>query len=702
MSSQNLENLSIQELKKMVKNENKEVKKLQEEKEKQRLILAYKKLQNKKEKLLQEKKNIKKPKFKTKSKSKNKKTKTFEDYYQDCIKGKDIPKDAPEYLKKALLKAKKEYEKGIILTKSGLNGFAKKYDIEAESSLLPKDFFKEKASLIKDFLRNNRNTKVKMILVCMVEKESFLNYEGKKVKDQSKIYLQSGTYINLEHTDVKIILKDIISELLIGLANYQEKGSGWYFKEIIKLELHLVEYKPMRGSTYIKLPEFIKKKNAILNMENKDDKCFLWCILRYLHPKLNHGERISDLKKYQKNLNLKKIKFPIQDKDITKFENYNPNLPGINVFSVNDNNIVYPLRINEKDCQKSIDLFFHLDGEKQHYSLIKNFSRLVRSQKTKDSRKIFICKKCFTHFIKEDLLEKHILYCVNNETVLVKMPTNKHKILKFKHCFKKLTLPFVIYADFECFTVPVNSCQPNPEKSYTTTYQKHEPSGFCLYLKGVVDNFEPIVYTKKKPDEDISKEFVKRVVELTQKIYKDYYQKPKPYNLTKEEERDFQSASFCHICEEELSIDKKTNKFVKVRDHCHFTGEYRGAAHNQCNLTCRKPLILPVVFHNLQGYDAHLFIKQLAKVVGDLTSIPSTEEKYITFSKFIPIDQYYSKKYEIVLFKKFEIRFIDSFKFLQTSLSNLVSNLQPSDFTNLKKKHKNPSFTFGKKRSLSL
>ena len=226
---------------------------------------------------------------------------------------------------------------------------------------------------------------------------------------------------------------------------------------------------------------------------------------------------------------------------------------------------------------------------------------MVRPQITKDkTRKIFICKRCFYHFTKEDLLEKHISYCDNNETAVVKMPDKKHRIHKFKHYFKKLPLPFIIYADFECFIIPVNSCQPNPEKSYTTTYQKHEPSAFCLYLKaldGMNTNFKPIVYTKKKPDEDISKEFIKRVVELTQKIYKDYYQKPKPYNLTKEEEKDFQSAAFCHICEEELSIDKKTNKFVKVKDHCHFTGKYRGAAHNQCNLLCRKPLILPVIFH---------------------------------------------------------------------------------------------------------
>ena len=344
------------------------------------------------------------------------------------------------------------------------------------------------------------------------------------------------------------------------------------------------------------------------------------------------------------------------------------------------------MRLNKKDCQKSLDLFFHSDGEKQHYSIIKNFSRLVRSQITSHrSSKIYICKKCLYHYTKEDLLEKHINYCSSNETTSVKMPTKKNRILKFKHHFKKLPLPFIIYADFECFTIPVNSCQPNPEKSYTTTYQKHEPSGFCLYLKGLVGNFKPIVYTKKKSDEDISKKFIEYVVELTHKIYKDYYQKPKPLVLTKEEEKEFQSTTICHIGEEKLSLDKKS----KVKDHCHFTGKYRGAAHNKCNLECRKPLILPVIFHNLQGYDAHLFIKQLAKVAGDLTSIPTTEEKYISFSKFIAVDQYYSKKREKVLFKKFEIRFIDSFKFLQTSLSNLVSNLQPSDFTNLQKNVKN-------------
>ena len=153
--------------------------------------------------------------------------------------------------------------------------------------------------------------------------------------------------------------------------------------------------------------------------------------------------------------------------------------------------------------------------------------------------------------------------------------------------------------------------------------------------------------------------------------------------MTPEEEKDFKSVKVCHICKQESGDYEKAGEIFKVRDHCHFTGKYRGAAHNQCNLKCRKPLILPLVFHNLQGYDSHLFIKQLAKVSGDLSCIPSTEEKYISFSKNTKVGEYNSRKKRTTSPIKFEIRFIDSFKFLQTSLANLVSNLQPRDFKNL-------------------
>ena len=422
-------------------------------------------------------------------------------------------------------------------------------------------------------------------------------------------------------------------------------------------------------------------------MENKDNKCFLWSVLLYLHPKEKHSSRLTDLRKHENDLKFKGINFPVKLRDISKFENQTPDLPGINVFSFNeDNNKIYPLKLNEKDPKKSIDLFLFSKDEKQHYCLINNFSRLVRSQITSDTtRKLHICKKCLSHFTKQDLFEKHLTYCRQNETVAVKMPI-KNTVLNFKHHFKKLPIPFVIYGDFECFTKPINSCQPNPKKSFTQGCQKHEPRGYCLYLKGLdgmKDKYKPIVYTKKTEDEDISKKFIKHVKIITHSIYRKYYLNTKPLNLTPQEKKDFDSAKVCHICEQDLNVDEKTGIILKVRDHCHFTGEYRGTAHNECNLKCKKPLILPVVFHNLQGYDSHLFIKQLAKISGDLSCIPSTEKKYISFSKKIKVGEYLSRKKGKIFPIKFEIRFIDSFKFLSTSLANLVSNLQPTDFKNL-------------------
>ena len=256
------------------------------------------------------------------------------------------------------------------------------------------------------------------------------------------------------------------------------------------------------------------------------------------------------------------------------------------------------------------------------------------------------------------------------------MPEPK-KMLYFKNYYKQLPIPFIVYADFECFTKPMNSCSPNPKDSYNYNYQKHEPSGFCFYVKGITGKrIKPIIYTKNFEDEDISKIFVEKITEATKGIYDDFYSRPKPLKLTRAEQKLFEEATICHICSGELKKDK-------VRDHCHFTGQYRGATHNKCNLMCKKPKVLPVIFHNLQGYDAHLFIKQLARLEGKLDCIPSTEEKYISFSKTIKVGEF--KNIDGSVFPiNFEIRFLDSFKFLQTSLANLVSNLQPSDFINTK------------------
>ena len=122
----------------------------------------------------------------------------------------------------------------------------------------------------------------------------------------------------------------------------------------------------------------------------------------------------------------------------------------------------------------------------------------------------------------------------------------------------------------------------------------------------------------------------------------------------------------------------------KVREHCHVTGRYRGAAHNSCNLKYRKPNFTPVVFHNLSKYDSHLFIKNLGFSKGNINCIPNNDEKYISFTKEIQVGSNTNKEGENKSLYH-AIRFIDSFKFMAASLDSLVNNLSEDALNNVKR-----------------
>ena len=99
---------------------------------------------------------------------------------------------------------------------------------------------------------------------------------------EDKAYFNSGTHINLESTNVEKLIDKCVKKIVEDLEVFQKNGSGWYFKEVVQLEIHTVVNGSMKGSSYIPLPDWISNKKAIVNVENKDEKCFLWCILRYL------------------------------------------------------------------------------------------------------------------------------------------------------------------------------------------------------------------------------------------------------------------------------------------------------------------------------------------------------------------------------------------------------------------------------------
>ena len=139
----------------------------------------------------------------------------------------------------------------------------------------------------------------------------------------------------------------------------------------------------------------------------------------------------------------------------------------------------------------------------------------------------------------------------------------------------------------------------------------------------------------------------------------------------------YDNFTICHICNEEVGKDK-------VRDHCHLSGKFRGAALEVCHLKYKVSKCVPVVFHNLSGYDSHLCIKTLGNSEGDISCIPNNEENYISFTKQVMVDKFLNKEGKDVNVKR-ESRFIDSLRLKASSLDKIASNLRIDQFVNLTK-----------------
>ena len=139
--------------------------------------------------------------------------------------------------------------------------------------------------------------------------------------------------------------------------------------------------------------------------------------------------------------------------------------------------------------------------------------------------------------------------------------------------------------------------------------------------------------------------------------------------MMKQDEEEFQKANECHICN-----IKYTNEDIKVRDHCHFTGKYRGSAHQECNLKLRvKPeeIKIPVIFHNLRGYDSHFIMQEIGEIVKKHTYINKNGKETQMNINAIPNNM---EKYMAFMLGN-HLTFLDSFQFMSSGLEKLVSNL---------------------------
>ena len=344
----------------------------------------------------------------------------------------------------------------------------------------------------------------------------------------------------------------------------------------------------------------------------------------------------------------------------------------INVFGCEDK-CVHPLRLAQ-DPQAAINLMFLEEQGQQHWVWIKNFSRLCSDQ-TKNRHHRYFCMRCLSGHNSEANLERHLLYCNDHDVAKIVMPT-PGSTLRFINFQKKMKCPYIIYADCESIIKPLES--PALHGQHTTRETEHIPCSVgyvVIQSDGVMTN--KFFYR----GENALEEFLRQLEEEEERIKEDLEQ-PAAMSLSPEEEQQFQDSLNCWICMQRLDIDPKN---PRVRDHDHITGDFRGAAHSNCNLQLRiKPeqQHIPVVFHNLKGYDGHLIISSIGrtrtdtveyhdknghlrtKETGAIHVIANNSEKYVSFSW---------RNY----------RFIDSLAFLNASLDKLVRNTPREAFIHL-------------------
>ncbi|XP_018402799.1 PREDICTED: uncharacterized protein LOC108779790 [Cyphomyrmex costatus] len=343
-------------------------------------------------------------------------------------------------------------------------------------------------------------------------------------------------------------------------------------------------------------------------------------------------------------------------KDIAKFERLND--VSINVYGI-ENNEILPLRLTDEKKERHVNMLYLQDGDNDgHFTWIKNLSRLVRSQVTKNKNKIFFCDRCLHYYSSNEKLESHAVDCQKLNKCAIRLPCEDKKWLEFCNHSMKERAPYIVYADLEC----VLRKMEDTAASSSYAYQRHEVFSIAYYVHCSYD--DTLSTYRSRRDNDCISWFARQLEDLAHRV-KNIITTNRPMDFTRDDWQKFNSATHCHICEKPFAPGDE-----RARDHCHLTGRYRGPAHKGCNINYKDSFYIPIVFHNLSGYDAHFVIKEIAtKFKGHVDLLPLTKEKYISFTKHVKDTSDKDSRNCV------KLKFIDSFKFLNASLDKLASYL---------------------------
>ena len=295
-----------------------------------------------------------------------------------------------------------------------------------------------------------------------------------------------------------------------------------------------------------------------------------WAVLAGLHPAVDNPRRMENFLPYVNLYDFSNLNYPVPLSSMVYAVEYGKR-------------IIFPLCVTDKPVDgKHVDLLMHESNEIQHYSTIRNFSRLFSGQLSNHQHIIYSCKKCLHGCSSADELKRHMKRCTHVQ--LAKFP--KDPRCRFTNIQKQLPAPFVVYADFESVLKPLSDMdttqgvEEGGEPS-SVPYQEHVACSFSYKIgSSVIPDFNKSIGWYR--GEGAADEFVRVLQREAEELCADYIETPQEMEFSVDDEVHFECAQMCHICVQIIADDND-----RVRDHCHFTGVYRGGAHNACNLDYR-------------------------------------------------------------------------------------------------------------------
>ena len=460
-----------------------------------------------------------------------------------------------------------------------LKGHTKSYGIELQDNLNSLNHFTFRRPI-----ENHERVQFIETLEVTFEKETIDSKTGKRVSIYKTAFFNGKSKTITKANDTKPELSMSRQEILNVIKKWVSEGSGWVIDRIDSHYINVTTYQPLHGSSYVELPTKLRnQKKGLIKIKSKDNECFRWCHIRHLNPQKKDPQRIKkEEKQFIGELNYKGIEFPVSQKQYNKIERKNS--IRINVFGY-EKGQPFPIHISKEKFEDQMNLLLITRDEKKHHVLIKDFNTFMYNQSKHKNRKHF-CMYCLQCFPSERILANHVNNCLTiNGKQAINMSKKGENILKFNSFHKQLPVPFVIYADFEAITKKVQGCKQSEEmekekekRSYTEAYQTHEDCGYgykvvCCYK----DKYSKPIQTCR--GENAVYKFMERIleeVEYCKGVVKKRFNKP--LVMTEDDEMCFKIMDKCLICDKEY-----TDKDVRVRDHCHITGKFRGSAHQEIN-----------------------------------------------------------------------------------------------------------------------